>query len=191
MKNYEMQFIFWKRAPHTILLNFKEIEKYTINDVFLKSTHKSPSAEKRKSMPNFIELVLRISQNGVDKSNDAEKIFDAGISESIEDVSMKDIKISSGLDNKINQILHLSKNDAQSFSQWIPLYDNKPIYVDYLIAIKQFLFGISTVDQIYFYVGGNLQLFSIQEYETNESVFPSNFEPSYIYKLVRKNLTVS
>ncbi|KII68273.1 hypothetical protein RF11_06713 [Thelohanellus kitauei] len=86
----------------------------------------------------------------------------------------------------LNQTLYVSKDGGKSFSLWKPMHDGKTIFVDQFITIKDVLFGESSFDRLFFYADNELNIFSIQKYEINGLLVPSDFYPSYIIKLVPK-----
>ncbi|KII63540.1 hypothetical protein RF11_16347 [Thelohanellus kitauei] len=90
-----------------------------------------------------------------------------------------------------NQILYVWKDGEISLTPWKITIDEKAVYVDEFVAINNILFGVSRLGQQFFYVDNKSNIFSVQTYNIYESVIPSDFEPSYIYKLTAKDITVS
>ncbi|KII63558.1 hypothetical protein RF11_16366 [Thelohanellus kitauei] len=90
----------------------------------------------------------------------------------------------------INQKLLVSKDGGRSFNRWRPMVNGIPLYVDQFVAINYALFGISYLNQTFFYADKTLNIFSIQRYETGVFVNPSRIDPAFIYKLVNKGYQV-
>ncbi|KII72856.1 hypothetical protein RF11_15516 [Thelohanellus kitauei] len=91
----------------------------------------------------------------------------------------------------IEQITFIAKNGTQSFIRHKPLYDGKRLYSYKFVAAQSILYGISDLNQFFFYVDNDLNIFPAKSYEKDGLAVPSPYEPSYIFKIVVKNLTVS
>ncbi|KII64387.1 hypothetical protein RF11_08353 [Thelohanellus kitauei] len=87
--------------------------------------------------------------------------------------------------DKVQSTTELSTTDGgKTIHRWTPKIDGQPTYVEKIFTIKNILFGITGLSREFFYADTNFNIFSVQKLERNESVFPSDFRPSYIYKLV-------
>ncbi|KII72853.1 hypothetical protein RF11_15513 [Thelohanellus kitauei] len=85
-----------------------------------------------------------------------------------------------------NQILLVSKDGGVSFNRWRPTYNEKPLSVDKFFAAKSAVFGLSEVNQTFFYADKDLNIFFAQRYDENESIILSNFDLAYVIKIVVK-----
>ncbi|KII70310.1 hypothetical protein RF11_15881 [Thelohanellus kitauei] len=91
----------------------------------------------------------------------------------------------------INQIVKVSEDGGKSFVIWRLADAGKVVYFDQLIPIKDSLFGISSINRTFIYVNSKAEAFSVQRFEANSLIIPSHFLPSFIYKLVKKDASVS
>ncbi|KII75162.1 hypothetical protein RF11_10457 [Thelohanellus kitauei] len=92
---------------------------------------------------------------------------------------------------RISQIVFVSKDGRTSFSYQRPTYYAKPLYAHQFSATKNVLFGISDLDQTFFYMDKELNIFPAKKYEANEVTIPSSCDPSYIIKIYMKNITLN
>ncbi|KII64413.1 hypothetical protein RF11_12946 [Thelohanellus kitauei] len=93
--------------------------------------------------------------------------------------------------NPKHQILHISNDEGKLFFEWKQKYNGKRIYINKFVAIQNYLFCESSLTRKFFYFDKQLNLFVVNTYESMESIFPSSFNPSYIYKLVTNDETVN
>ncbi|KII70291.1 hypothetical protein RF11_15860 [Thelohanellus kitauei] len=91
----------------------------------------------------------------------------------------------------LKQIIYVRDNKRLKWDAWRPMVNNKRLHIDKLVAIKHLLFGISYVNQTFFYVDQQLNVFSAHRFERSYLFEPSDFDPSFIYKLVKINYRVS
>ncbi|KII72862.1 hypothetical protein RF11_15522 [Thelohanellus kitauei] len=91
----------------------------------------------------------------------------------------------------IDQITFISKNREKSFISHKPTYIGKPLYSHTFYGAKNILYGISDLNQIFFYADNELNIFPAKPYERDGLAIQSPYDPIYIFKMVVKNLTVS
>ncbi|KII74890.1 hypothetical protein RF11_14609 [Thelohanellus kitauei] len=92
--------------------------------------------------------------------------------------------------NSFNPIMYVLMDGEKVFNRWTPMIDNQPLYVDRFVISKHILFGIADTNRTFFYVHKNLKLYSVQKYETDCSIIPSDYDPSYVMKMIPKNVKV-
>ncbi|KII62266.1 hypothetical protein RF11_09583 [Thelohanellus kitauei] len=95
------------------------------------------------------------------------------------------------MSNAVNDIMYVSKNGGWSFNRWIPTYNGNNIHANKFIAIKHVLFGISDINRTFFYVDVDLNIFSVNKHGKDDYIVPSNFDPSFVFKLVKNRFNVS
>ncbi|KII64386.1 hypothetical protein RF11_08352 [Thelohanellus kitauei] len=91
----------------------------------------------------------------------------------------------------LKQVLYASRDGGKTLGKWKPAIGGKRLYIEQFIPIKHVLFGKSGINRTFFYADRKFHIFSSQRLERNETAFPSEYNPSCIYKLVKKGPLVS
>ncbi|KII70267.1 hypothetical protein RF11_13505 [Thelohanellus kitauei] len=92
--------------------------------------------------------------------------------------------------NTLSQIIYVLKDGEKSFKLWKPKNRNGSLYINTFMSARNVLFGKSEKDRSFFFIDRDLKIYSTQIYYLNTTIIPSDYDPSYIIKIINKNDTV-
>ncbi|KII63331.1 hypothetical protein RF11_09092 [Thelohanellus kitauei] len=92
---------------------------------------------------------------------------------------------------RITLITFIAKDGSKSFFHNNPTYRGKYIYAHKLMGNKGILSGIHDLNQTFYYVDNDFNIFPAKKHETSGYTIACPYDPAYIIKIIIQNVTVS